>query len=252
MTARLTQIDTPEAADERLAAAAGKLPARYALPWQQPFLDCIAHELVPGARVLDVGSGARPAVAVRQRPPDVHYVGLDISGEELRRAPAGAYDELIVADISQPLPELTHRFDLVLSWQTLEHVSSMRGALASQEGALVPGGRLLAMLTGAWSVQALVARVVPYQLSRRVQAHLLGVAAEDKFPTRYDSCSLRALSRLLDAGSWSTWEITPFYKSGGYLRFSRPIQRAYLHYENWAARGPRPALATHFLLDARR
>lgn len=252
MAVRLTQPDAPEAAAERRAVADGRLPPRYGTPWHEPFLDRVGGALVPGARVLDVGSGARPVVGPSERPPGLHYVGLDISARELERAPPGAYDEVVVADISSPQPTLERRFDLVISWQTLEHVPSMRGALDSQQRALVPGGRMVAMLTGAWSIQALVARLVPDRISRIALARLLGVDPADKFPTRYDACSLRAVSSLLAAGGWREWEITPFYKAAAYLSFAPGLQRAYLRYENWAAAGPRAALATHLLLDARR
>jgi len=178
------------------------------------------------------------------------YVGLDVSAEELGRAAADAYDEVLVGDICAKLSSTEGRFDLVLSWQVLEHVSSMRAALATQHAALVPGGRMVAMLSGAWSLHALLARVIPYRVSNRLQARLLGIVPEDKFPTRYDSCTDRSLRRLLAEGGWNSWEVVPLYRAGNYLSFSRALQRMYIGYESWAARGPRVNLATHYILDA--
>ena len=152
------------------------------------------------------------------------YAGLDVSGDELRRAAPGAYDEILVGDICERQPATEGRFDLVISWQVLEHVPSMRAALATKHAALVPGGRMVSMLSGAWAMHALAARVIPYRLSTWLQARLLGMTPEDKFPTRYDCCTDGALRKLLDEGGWNSWEVMPLYRSGIYLEFSRPLQ----------------------------
>ena len=242
--------DTPEAEASHSAPADQWLPARYREPWVDPFLARVHSALGPGARVLDVGSGARPAIPRELRPEGCHYVGLDVSAWELDRAGADAYDERLVGDICARLDSITGRFDLVLSWQVLEHVASMRAALATQHTALVPGGRMVAMLSGAWSIHALAARVIPYRVSTWLQMRLLGSPPEDKFPTRYDACTDRALRRLLAEGGWDSWEVVPRYRSGIYLSFSRPLQRGYVAYESWAAQAPRRSLATHYIIDA--
>ncbi len=250
MTISLSDINASEAETEPAVVPAEWMPARYREPWKGFLLARAAAELRPGIRVLDVGSGARPAVPLEQRPSECVYVGLDISASELERAGASAYDEVIVGDICSGLAPTVAPFDLVLSWQVLEHVPSMRAALATQHAALVPGGRMLAMLSGAWSIHALGARVIPYRLSTALQARLLNHVAEDKFPTRYDSCTDRALRRRLAEGGWKSWEILPYYRSGNYLSFIPPLQRLYVAYESWAARRPHVNLATHYIVDA--
>lgn len=226
------------------------LPSRYREPWVGPFLGRVAGALRPGVRVLDVGSGARPTIPRNQRPDGCVYVGLDISPDELDRAAGGEYDEVLVGDICGRLASTEGRFDIVLSWQVLEHVPSMGAALATQHAALVPGGRMVAMLSGGLSVQALGARAIPYRASTWMQSRLLGSIPEDKFPTKYDACTDRSLNRLLADGGWASWEIVPRYRAGIYLSFSRPLQRVYVAYENWAARGSRMNLATHYIVDA--
>ena len=245
----LTWPLSKEALIERREVAAGRLPERYADPWERPFLDLLSEALRPGSRVLDVGSGARPTVPPEQRPDGCHYVGLDASGHELARAPAGSYDETSVGDIVRP-PELGEPFDLVVSWQVLEHVASMRRALESQRRALVPGGHLVAQLSGARAIHAVLSRAVPHRLATALMARLMGESPEDHFPTHYDGCTHTDLQRFLAEGGWSHFRVIDRYKAGGYLRFSRPLQRAYLAYENLIARGGRPDLATHYLIHA--
>lgn len=249
MTAASPEPEAQELETEPALVTATWMPARYYEPWKGAFLARAATELRSGIRVLDVGSGARPAIPREQRPEGCFYVGLDISAEELSRAGVDAYDEVIVGDICSGITRGVI-FDLVVSWQVLEHIPSMPAAMAAQHAALVPGGRMLAMLSGAWSVQALAARVIPYRLSTALQARLLNAVAEDKFPTRYDGCTDRALRRILAQGGWRSWEIAPHYRAGNYLCFFPPLQRLYVAYESWAAQGPRVNLATHYIVDA--
>ncbi len=62
---------------------------------------------------------------VEHRAKDCHYIGLDISRGELELAPAGSYDELRVADITQSSAHLEGSCDLALSYQVLEHVKPL-------------------------------------------------------------------------------------------------------------------------------
>ena len=196
------------------------------------------------------GPGPKPVVPPASRPRGCHYVGLDLSGAELERAGPAAYDERVVADIGQYSAALQSRFDLVISWQVLEHVGSMRAALDAQYRALVDGGRMVAMLSGALGAYALLARVIPYRVSTPIQERLLGIKGADKFPTRYDSCRASRLSALLTERGWRSHEIEALYKGGGYFRFSPALLRLYLRYENAICRAGRHELATHYIIDA--
>lgn len=242
--------NNPVAAPKHDEARPPWIPERYGDVWGAPFLASALSGLRPGSRILDVGSGARPVISRELLPNGCTYAGLDISGEELERAEVGAYDEIYVGDICGEMPAIARRFDLVVSWQVLEHVTSMHAALATQRAALVPGGRMVAMLSGGWALHSLAARIIPYRVSTWLQFRLLHSPPEDKFPTRFDGCTDRALRGLLADGGWTSWEVVPRYGAGVYLSFSRPLQRAYLVYENWAARGPRANLATHYIVHA--
>jgi hypothetical protein len=77
----------------------------------------------------------------------------------------------------------------------------------------------------------------------------LGHAEEQKFPTHYDHCHARAMRTLL--GDWQSSELVPFYRGAPYFSFSRPLQRAYLGYENFIESRSMDNLATHYLIIAR-
>jgi len=115
-----------------------------------------------GRRVLDIGSGRRPAVPPAQRPRGCEYVGLDLSAAELAAAAPGAYDETIEADVSELLPSQSERFDLIVGWQVLEHVDRLDRCLENLRSYLRPGGSLVSMLSGRNSGFAAVNLAVHY------------------------------------------------------------------------------------------
>ena len=79
-----------------------------------------------------------------------------------------------------------------------------------------------------------------------VATRVLGHREEEKFPTRYDRSSHRALAGLLEP--WSEFSIVPFYRGAVYFKFSRPLMRAYLAYESALERREAKNLATHYLI----
>ena len=246
----LPRAETAEAERERERVASGELPARYAERWAAPFFTAARPALRPGASILDAGSGRHPTIPADARPPNVQYVGLDISEAELEAAASGSYDEIIVSDITRSVPGLYDRFDLVLSWQMLEHVGSIGAALENMRSYLRPGGRMVAQISGTFAAYALLARVIPHSISKQLMRRLLGANPEEKFPTHYDRCYASALDRLLS--NWTDHGIQPRFKGGAYFRFCRPLERAYLTYENWAARSGRTNLATHYVIWAQK
>jgi SAM-dependent methyltransferase len=223
------------------------LPDRYAVPWRRPFYDYLSRVLAPGASVLDVGSGRSPAIPVDLRPPDCHYVGLDISARELAVAPVGSYDETVVADLLEPRPELAARFDLVVSWQVLEHVESLVVALDAIHMCLRSGGHLAALLSGRWALFAVANRLIPRQIGVRLMGATIERDPETVFPARYDRATMSELTAAL--GGWAAAEVVPQYRGAGYLCAFPRLHALYLAYEGWA-RESHPNLATHYLVFA--
>lgn len=226
------------------------LPARYDRHPTELFEAAIGVSLRPGMAILDVGSGRRPVLGIGDRPAGSRYVGLDLSAAELQRAPAGAYDERIVADIGEPVARLRDRFDLIVSWQVLEHVSDVQRALEHARSYLHAEGQLVALLSGRHSVNAVLNAALPAAVSAWLMRHLLGRDPETVFPAHYDRCSGSELVRLL--ADWTQPEITPLYLGASYFNFAATLRDVYVAYESWACRSGRSDLATHYLIVARR
>lgn len=228
------------------------LPARYYLPLREGFDDSIRERLVEGCEVLDIGSGRHPAVKPEERPANVRYVGLDLSESELIAAGAGAYDEMIEADATGFMPGFEDRFDLIVSWQVLEHVADMRATLENVRRYLKPGGRFVAQFSGSWSAFGVINRILPDRIGAKIVDRTMKRTENNipVFPAYYDRCSARALDPLL--AGWSHHQLTPIFFGATYFNFLPPLRSAYLVFENAAERRQARNLATHYLLTAER
>jgi SAM-dependent methyltransferase len=223
---------------------------RYRDDWIEPFHDAFRRHARDGAVILDIGSGRQPSVPSEMRPPSSVYIGLDLSDVELERAGPGAYDRMIVANLTERVPDLIGSIDLAVSWQVLEHVSPMSAALKNIWDYLRPGGVLIAGFSGAWSAFAIPNRIVPDSVARFALKRLLARDPETVFPATYDSCTYSAMTSAF--AGWSGADILPRYRGAGYFGFSAPLQRLYLRFEDLLERGNHVDLATHYLVVARK
>jgi 2-polyprenyl-6-hydroxyphenyl methylase/3-demethylubiquinone-9 3-methyltransferase len=232
------------------AGLRGELPDRYDDFWTGPFRAELAPSLVPGVRVLDVGSGAEPTIPTDMRPEGTHYVGLDISKHELDRAPGGSYDETVVADLTGFVPALEGRFDLVVSFQVLEHVRPLDRAVENMRRYLRDGGAMVSRLSGGRSVSALLNRLIGHRGAMVLEGRLRGRDPASVFPAEYDRCTSVALRGMLSG--WSEAKVIPQHTGALYFQFLRPLQALYLGYEEWAVRSGHDDAAVYYVLSARR
>lgn len=228
----------------------GRVPARYDIPPAELFAAEIRSLLRPGLRILDVGSGRRPVLAPAERPPGARYVGLDLSAVELAAAPPGSYDEAIAADVAARETELEGQFDLAVSGQVFEHVRPLHRALVNVHDYLRPGGGMVALLSGRYSINGVLNTLLPAGVAVRLMRRLLHREPGSVFPAYYDSCYESALVKLL--APWSQARVTPLFQGGAYFNFALPLRSAYFVYENWAERSGRANLATHYVIVALR
>jgi SAM-dependent methyltransferase len=224
--------------------------ARYEVRWRDLFDEHIAALLVEEISVLDVGSGRQPTLAPADRPRGCSYVGLDIARAELSAAGVGAYDDIVIADITLPQQQLRERFDLAVSWQVLEHVKPLDLTFENIRSYLRPGGSFVAQLSGSFSVFALVNRAMPRELGLSLLEKLTRRDRRTVYAAHYDRCYASALRRMLDP--WSHVQIVPRFRGASYFSFSQAAQRAYLFYEDWVIQTGRENLATHYLVVAQK
>lgn len=234
-----------------VAPGRAPLPARYQDVWDAPFRKAIEAVLRPGMSILDLGSGRNPTIPPDERPRDVKYVGLDLSADELAAAAPTAYNEHVVANIGSLQDQLVGRFDLIVSWQVLEHVHDLGAAMICIRAYLKPGGSFVAMFSGSWSAFAIINRVLPFHIGAPIVSRVMGRSSSNPvFLAYYDRCYASALTDLLT--DWSSAELSPFFRGAEYFRFSTLLSRMYLLFEDRVAAARRDNLATHYLVVATR
>jgi 2-polyprenyl-6-hydroxyphenyl methylase/3-demethylubiquinone-9 3-methyltransferase len=225
------------------------LPARYEQEWGTEFWSLVDRALRPGVAVLDIGAGRRPTIPPQRRPPGSHYVGLDLSGDELRAAPAGSYDELVVTDAQSPMPDLFDRFDLIVSWQVLEHIRDLPRAMEVFQSYAKVGGSFVACLSGRNAVFSHANRILPAFVGSRLVALLMRRPVETVFPAFYDHCNERGLHSALR--NWDAIQVIPLWRGADYFAQLGFLRGLYIRYEDWAIGRGLTNLATHYVIAAR-
>lgn len=224
------------------------LPARYHVPWKGTFQERFAAVLRPGVAILDVGAGRAPCITPADRPATCTYVGIDLSADELAAAPPRSYDEVVCSAIEDHRPELDGRFDLVISWQVLEHVRSLPESMANIRRYLRPGGLFVGQLSGRYSLTSVLNALIPRRPAVWAMEKLLDRPRSTVFPAPYDKCWYGALVRLGDG--WTEFDVTPRYCNAIYFNFSRVLQRGYLAFESAIESRGMHSLAPHYLITA--
>lgn len=141
------------------AAAYDALPLPH-VAWGRRVLDRM--HLAGDERVLDAGCGTgRDGAALLERWPGVRLVGIDGSEQmiEQARARLGRRAELVVADLTQPLP-LTEPVDAVMSVAAFHWIDDHDLLFANLAAAMVPGARLTSDCGGQGQLAVMTAALV--------------------------------------------------------------------------------------------
>jgi SAM-dependent methyltransferase len=102
----------------------------------------LAAQLAAGQRVLDAASGEGYGSAILKAAGARAVTGVDVDPQTVEHARARYDAEFVVGDVAE-LPFAEDSFDLLVSFETIEHVADARRALAEFRRVLVPNGILL-------------------------------------------------------------------------------------------------------------
>lgn len=178
--------------------------------------------LRPGMRVIDIGGGKNPFISVeRKRALGIHVTGIDIAAGELARAPEGAYDQTVCADIARYRGE--PMADLCICQAVLEHVRDVESAFQAIAGMLKPGGVALIFVPSRNAVFARLNLLLPEAWKRRILFAIFPGASRDQgFPSYYNRCTPKQFGALArDVGL--EVEQAKYYFVSSYFTFFVPL-----------------------------
>jgi 2-polyprenyl-3-methyl-5-hydroxy-6-metoxy-1,4-benzoquinol methylase len=200
-------------------------------------------------RVCELGGGAHPALSqefvAEQR---LEYLVVDVSDEELAKAPAG-YAKFM-ADAASPTFDPPGAYDLVFSISVAEHISRPDLFHRNVLRLLVPGGSAFHFFSTLYALPFVANRLLPEQITERVlrlvQPGREQTGGHGKFPALYRWCrgpTRRQIARFEHIG-FHVEEYVGYFGHGYYTKV-RPLQAAQDRLESLLVRRPVPLLTSY-------
>ena len=201
----------------------GMLPEEFWVDGQAHFQQEFAPPHIPkGALVYDVGGGKHPLYSREEKTRwNLRVIGLDIDEGELMRAPRGAYDATIQADITQY--QGCETADVVICQALLEHVADTKSAFAGLASILKKDGVALLFTPSKTSLYARVNLIIPEKIKRNLLRLLYPELAEQSgFPCRYHRCTLSEFEEMARGQGFAVVQKRAYYYSE-YFSFFAPL-----------------------------
>jgi 2-polyprenyl-6-hydroxyphenyl methylase/3-demethylubiquinone-9 3-methyltransferase len=172
------------------------LPECYRIDGNQDFLHSFAPKfLQPNLKIYDVGGGQWPYISEKVKAElQLKVCGLDIDQNELNKAPAGAYDEVICTDITKY--EGKEDADFVICQAVLEHVRDVDRAFAAIASILKPGGRAAIFVPSRNAVYARLNLLLPQNFKKKMLYAIYPHQVGGGFPSFYNRCTPREFEDL--------------------------------------------------------
>lgn len=207
--------------------------------------------------VCEVGGGARPALDLAfVAEHGLDYTVMDISGDELAKAPDGY--RKVQTDIAGTLPVGGQRYDLIFSKTLAEHVRDGARMHRNVFDLLTEGGTAIHMFPTLFAPAFVANMLLPTAVSRWLLTKVQGARRDDdglegKFPAYYRWCrgpSSRQLERFRQLG-YEVLDYRGYYGTPGYYR---PLRLGWLDafLTRMLTRFPMPALTSYAVVVLRR
>ena len=211
---------------------------------QQQILDNYAR------RVLEVGAGANPTFSFDfLQKHSLDYTLLDISSEELSKAPKGY--KIIEADIASPhLSIQKNQYDLIFSRMLAEHIENGEAFHQNIFDLLSKGGVAVHFFPTLYAPPFVINRLLPEGLARKA-LNLLQSGREQhgkhaKFPAYYSWCrgpSQIQIQRFEKIG-YEVGEYIGFFGHSGYYKKLPLIDKIHRKFSTWLINHPTTLLTS--------
>ncbi len=176
-------------------------------------------------KICDIGGGANPLLSPKEiREYDLEYTVLDISSEELSKAPK-VYHK-VQADITDPKLSVNTKYDLVCSQFLAEHISNAKVFHKNIFNILRNKGYAFHYFPTLYNLPFITNSVLPEDLSESIllfsQPNRMKEGKHGKFPAYYDWCMGPTKGNINNFQSlgYTVEEYTGFFGHGYYKRIS--------------------------------
>ena len=147
-------------------------------------VQCAIDQILDGVdspRVLEAGCGSTSRVRL---PVSTHLAGIDIAQRQLDNNTA--LNEKILGDVQTHI-WTQNSFDLIVSWDVLEHLNNPGAALERLVESLKAGGAIVLAFPNIWSLKGIVTKLTPFWVHTLFYRHIVGDKRSDdewdQFPT---------------------------------------------------------------------
>ena len=199
------------------------LPDVFRVDGHRHFKEKFAPPHIPeGALVYEVGGGKNPLLSMDEKVLwGLRVFGLDINDGELSKAPTGAYDATIRADITRYRGR--EDADVVICQALLEHVTDTNSAFAGLASILKKDGVALLFTPSKNALYARVNQFIPERLKNKLLRLLYPeLAGKSGFPCRYHRCTLPEFEEMARRQGLDVLQKRAYYYSE-YFSFFTPL-----------------------------
>lgn len=199
------------------------VPERYRIDGNLFFIKRFSPSYIKDNLIIyDIGGGKNPYISIETKKKlKLRVIGFDIDRNELNRAPVGAYDNTICADITKYRGQ--GDADLVICQALLEHVNNVDQAFAAIASILKPGGLALTFAPSRNALYARLNLLLPETVKRKILHTIYPKTRESQgFPSYYDQCTPRDFRRLAERHKLSV-EAESFHYISSYFSFFFPL-----------------------------
>lgn len=173
-------------------------------------------------RVVDVGAGKKWHFPAHYKAwYGIELIGVDIDEDEM--LPNQLVDTKIVCDAVEHIPLPPNSIDLVTVNSGVEHFSDNEKFLQNAYDILRPGGFLLAQFPGRFSPFAILNRVLPQTMSRKLLDKFTDSPSELGFKAVYDRTNYSAFRKLVSKTGFKEVYYVPGFYSSYYFEFFIPL-----------------------------
>jgi len=188
------------------------------------YRDLVASALEPNALVVDAGAGSRCVYASK----GLRIVGADARFADLQSNPDAEFK--VVADLTVDLPFQPGSVDAVTACYFIEHIPDPEKFIANVARILRPGGRFFALYPCRFAPFAVLNRMVPNWLAKKMLRRFMP-EAHGGFPAVYSNCWPRRMREILARHQFQVNRTEVCYYQSHYYAAILPVFLASLAYD---------------------